>query len=68
MFEKINNFIEREYKYMQMTDSKGEKACHMNNAFGALQFVVELASDEEFEDYMTLWNEWRAKFEKEIWG
>lgn len=68
MFEKVKDFIEREYRYAQMANNIGEKACHMNHAFGALQFMVEVASNEEYENYVTLWNEWREKFEKEIWG
>ena len=68
MLKKVESLVERQFNYMQMAESIGEKSCHLSTAFGALQFALELSSNEEYNEYVALWDKWREKFEKEIWG
>ena len=70
MKEKIINCWERFDRQMDHVTTLSEKTSLFNQAFGALQFAMELLNNWDTEDELIqLWeNKWKPHFENKVWG
>ena len=70
MKDKLIRFWERKERYIVNATQYEEKQTLFSQAFGALEFALEMLNnwDEEAE-LIVLWeNEWKARLEEKVYG
>lgn len=69
MKEKLIRYWERKERYIMNATRREEKQINFSQAFGALEFAMEMLDDWDTEaELIDLWNnEWKARLEAKVY-
>lgn len=66
MEERLVQYFEQQMAYAKRSENK---KVFFDHCFGAVDFIIQQLTDEDQQnDLVHLWEEWRVKWEGEIYG
>ena len=69
MIEILENFVRIQYAYAKKTDRYDTINAYFHNAFGATSFAMDITeTEEEYNELMRFWDDWKEKFEAILWN
>ena len=70
MKEKLIKYWERKERYIINATRREEKQIHLSQAFGALEFAMEMLDNWDTEaELIDLWNnKWKTRLEEKVYG
>ena len=69
MKENLIAYFERKLEQMDYMESPKARHIFLDQAFGAVDFLCQFATPEEFKELEALWSEvWKPKFTEKVWG
>lgn len=70
MYEKVKKYLDDCLHHIRLANSNGERRTHYDHAFGAwsIAYYSFATTEEERSELDFLWQEYRPKFEKVVYG
>lgn len=70
MFEKMEQFLEKQYEMAIKADFATDKKVFFDQAFGGLSFAIQMCGEDwdETNRYAALWIVWYPRFVKLVYG